>query len=318
MAPVAVEINRSLSVDEHEVAETIQEVKLPEWTAMPPNFPSDLLNPELATTDELLTWLDEYAADHKAINHQLLQKFADGEYGKHHARILSRYLTTYQLFSKKFAFYVSGCRSLTSNAEARTLLAENIDEENGNYDDEYFRKVFEQFGIKKENIDKVSHVELFNRVVVAMDKYFQQEDPVGYQKECEILKQDPGFREKLAEPLLNLTSVLDDKSNDEEETKFVRCLSSLYWGTELIVPKFYHFIYKGLTQYTNLSLHELAFYPLHIDIDDEHAAAMRQILMNLGSTSENRKMMAQSAHNFLHGRVSFYDNIMESVSNIIV
>ena len=182
MAPVAVEINRSLSVEEHEVSMTIQQAKLPDWSSMPPNFPSKLLNPELSSTDELLTWLDEYAADHMAINHQLLQKFADGVYGKNHARVLSRYLTTYQQFSKKFAFYVSGCRNLTSNAEARTLLAENIDEENGNYDDEYIRKVFEQFGIKKENIDKVSHVELFSRVVVSMEKYFEQEDPVGYAK----------------------------------------------------------------------------------------------------------------------------------------
>ena len=81
--------------------------------------------------------------------------------------------------------------------------------------------------------------------------------------------------------------------------------------------KIYQLIYQGLQQHTPLTIHDLAFFPLHIDVDDKHAASMRKILIELANSSVNRKIMIQSAYSFLQGREKFYDNLCESISDIM-
>ena len=218
---------------------------------LPTTFPAHLLDPNARETEDFLSWVDDFAINHMAVNHHLLNSFARGAYGTHHVRVLLRFLKCYQLFSKKFAFYVNECRNLTSNSEARHLLAENLDEENGVYDEQFFEQVFEDFGIERKSIELVRHGELFNRVIQSLETYFAKEDPIGYEAENILNSQNPNLLKDIAEPLLNLTKMFEDSidkdddapdDDNENEKKFIQCLSTLYWGSELIVSRMYPMI----------------------------------------------------------------------------
>ena len=58
----------------------------------PITFPMELLNPQVSDPDAFISWLDDFALNHNAVDHHLLHSFARGAYGKHHVRILHRFL----------------------------------------------------------------------------------------------------------------------------------------------------------------------------------------------------------------------------------
>ena len=92
-----------------------------ELDIFPNEFRKELLSPQLTSPENFISWLDEYAMNHTAVNHHLLHSISRGAYGDNHIRILYRYLKCYQIFSKHFATYVKNCRNFTKILSGKTF-----------------------------------------------------------------------------------------------------------------------------------------------------------------------------------------------------
>ena len=254
------------------------------WNNLPESFSYQYLNPEVTSTEQFLAWLDDYAITHNAVNHYLLHNFYQGTYGKNHARIILRFLKAYRLFNNKFVFYVKRYGNLIGESECD---------------------------------HKTPYNELFDRVVSSLELHFLSEDRIAYQKESDILMQDKDFLQNIAEPLLVLTKVFNNNFDRDENKKSIQRISAIYWGSEHIGTKLYAMIYQALQQHTNLSSHDLVFFPLRIHWAEKNSIAMRTMLLKLASTSRNRKLMAKFAYKCLNRRIDFYEKIQLSFSQNI-
>lgn len=56
-------------------------------------------------------------------------------------------------------------------------------------------------------------------------------------------------------------------------------LAALYFRSELILPQIYSSVLQGLKKSMNISNEEAKFLILHIDMDQYHATALREIIL---------------------------------------
>lgn len=83
-------------------------------------------------------------------------------------------------------------------------------------------------------------------------------------------------------------------------------LAAFNFGSELIVPQIYSPILQGLTHSIGLINEEAKFLILHIDMDEDHAESLREIIISSCRTKTERITLERCTENLLDARVSFY------------
>jgi pyrroloquinoline quinone (PQQ) biosynthesis protein C len=81
-------------------------------------------------------------------------------------------------------------------------------------------------------------------------------------------------------------------------------------GTESVVKYIYRDIIQALERYTNLSLEQYVFFPLHTEVDDEHGLILLNIAEQIASESpEAERELRKGMLRALNLRASFWDDM---------
>jgi SAM-dependent methyltransferase len=152
----------------------------------------------------------------------------------------------------------------------------------------------EAMGIRRESIEGVPHRELFRGLLEFVETVLRR----SYSRFI-----PPKICEKLNRAI-----------DYARECGRLGLLSVLYFGSELIVPNKYSSILQGLSNSIDVSNEDAKLLILHIDMDQDHAQALREIITENCMTKANRLVLAQCTKMMLDARVAFYDFLITYTS----
>jgi SAM-dependent methyltransferase len=257
-------------------------------------FNEVLFSPSLTTDEEFVASLEYYAKHHRAVTHHLLANLASASFGKKEtADMLLMFLSAYRNFNSGFVDIVETLIGLLDNEGHVETLGENLREEMGEYDDETLMAC-EAMGIRRESIAGVPHRELFRGLLEFVETVLQR----SYSRFI-----PPNICEKLNFAI-----------DYARECGRLGLLSVLYFGSELIVPYIYSSILQGLRNSINVTNEDAKFLILHIDMDQDHARALREIIVENCRTKADRLVLAQCTKMMLDARVTFCDLLIRYTS----
>ena len=141
-------------------------------------------------------------------------------------------------------------------------------------------------GIKEEWVQGIAHPKLFRRFQNAMGVDKEQNNGI----EVEIWR----------ESFLSLV----------QDGTVASAVGAIGLGTETIVKYVYRHLIEAIEKFTDLSLEEYVFFPLHTEVDDEHGLILLKIAEELANESENnafelRKGMLKA----LNLRAAYWDDM---------
>jgi len=191
-------------------------------------------------------------AEHYLLRHDFLQCFSEGEFGDSMVatNIFARNHYTY---SKNFIRYLTMVKDKLSDERSRHLIMENMEEENGNYEEDDL-STLASHGVNKNLISGIPHkvlIKHFLSVVGVTEEMLSVED-----------NNSPGGA--FTKYMLDLY----EKSNACE------ALAVIGFSIEQTVPQLYQFILDGLKR-GPMDPDDYVFFPLHILVDDGHADLLK-------------------------------------------
>ncbi len=177
----------------------------------------------------------------------------------------------YYLYSRWFTRYVSAVIANMPDERPRAYLVENLYQESG------------------EGDPQQSHPAIFRRFLTALRL-----------DAAEVERTEP-----LPETRLFIHEYLYVCSNGH----FLEALGALGPGTESIVPYIYHPIYEGLRKEPLLNEEDVEFFTLHMRLDVEHSANIKEALLEYAVTSENQALIRQGAMEILGARTVLWNGL---------
>lgn len=147
----------------------------------------------------------------------------------------------------------------------------------------------EKMGIPRESVEYIPHHDLFLDLIKTVENKVK----------CSYFDYIP---EDLND---DMSKVQDELTNKGK----IGLLSSLYFGSELIVPYIYSSLLVGLRLSLDLTPEESRFLLLHVNMDCDHADSMREIIVSHCETAEDRIEFVKCTEKVLNARVSFYDKL---------
>ena len=250
----------------------------------------------MTTKREFVNKLEEYALSHDALTHHLLQNLESAILGKQKTiHLLLLYLKAYSQFTMGFTDQVALLIHSLENHHHKDILRENLQEEIGIYDENTLLEINNIIGENIANdIAGVPHRQLYQQMVHHLE---QRSGIVAYSTDVTSL-------DKVASPLR--------KAKEELGDSVEALLGTLYFGSELIVPKLYKTFIKALRQSLGYTNRELVFFLLHVDMDQDHADDMKEIVIDHSNTYHQRLSLVKSTEIFLNARVKFYESVIEN------
>ncbi|WP_020414913.1 iron-containing redox enzyme family protein [Microbulbifer sp. SSSA007] len=232
-----------------------------------------------------LKQLSEEALSHRAVHHPYLLRFANGDL-PNFKHAVGDFAQQYGFYSSRFINMLAAVISRLTLKRHRSVLLENLKEESGHYEESELREL-EQYGIKKNWVDNISHTELFER----FKSHVTQDIPESCQSEGIV------WYEMLSDVLLH--------GSTEE------AIGAIGMGTEHIVSSIYPYIEKGLKNLQSLKLEEYCFFPVHTLVDDSHTENLNQVALDFADTEEGRRHLRHGAIKALNLRAAFWDGLLD-------
>ena len=226
------------------------------------------------------------ALNHRAVNHPYLKALANGEFENMEA-VMKDFASQYGFYSAWFPRYLTAVISKLENPEFRNHLLDNLSEESGHLHEEDMVAVRE-LGIQDEWVQGVPHPQLFKRFQAAM-------------------KVDTN-----ALPGIEVEIWRDSFLSLIQGGSAVSAVGAIGLGTESIVKYIYKDIIKAIENYTDLSLEQYVFFPLHTEVDDEHGLILLDIAEKMASQSpEDERELRKGMLKALNLRAAYWDDMYE-------
>ncbi len=233
----------------------------------------------------------EEARAHRACNHPYLVALRDGQF-QNVDKVLLDFAAQYGFYSAWFPRYLTAVISRMDNSVHRQHLINNLAEESGQLHDEDLAAI-RGIGIQESWVQGISHPELFRR--------FQTH--VGVRAD-----NSPGIEVQVwRESFLSLVQFGSP----------AEAIGAIGLGTESIVKHIYGYLIESIQKFTDLSLDQYVFFPLHTEVDDEHGLILLDIAQQLSAQSEQsaidlRKGMLKA----LNLRSAFWDGMLLRAQHI--
>ena len=177
----------------------------------------------------------------------------------------------YYLYSRWFTMYVSAVIANMPDERPRAHLIKNL---------------YEEYG---EGKPECAHPAIFRRFLKA-------------------LRLDAAEVER-TEPLPETRLFIHEYLFVCRDGHFLEALGALGPGTESIVPYIYHPIYEGLRKEPSLSEKDVEFFTLHMRMDVEHSANIKEALLEYAVTKENQALIRQGAMEILGARTVLWNGL---------
>ena len=257
----------------------------------------DILDPNMTSPRQFVEQVEKYSLAHKALSHKLLNDLGTASYGPAKtAEVALLYLTAYSHFTAAFAGHVSDLVDKLEEPKHREVLEENLEEEMGSYDEKTLSEINEIAGEDiASQVDGVAHKQLYHDMLSHLEKRTGK----SFKNQTEML-------EKISAPLIQAKKEMGESVDT--------LIGTLYFGSELIVPKLYSVFVKSLRLSMDYSNKELIFFLLHVDMDAEHADEMKEIVVDHCESYESRLNILTATEKFMNGRIKFYEAVMANCS----
>jgi pyrroloquinoline-quinone synthase len=136
----------------------------------------------------------------------------------------------------------------------------------------------------------------------------QQTHPAIFRRFLEALRLDAAEVER-TEPLPEMRLFIHEYFFLCRGGHFLEALGALGPGTESIVPYIYHYFYEGLRKETSLQKKDLEFFSLHMQLDVEHSANIKEALLEYASSPENQALIRRGAMDILSARMVLWNGL---------
>jgi len=263
---------------------------------IPIDFEGHLLDPVHTSNLAFVNHIEDLVKSHPALRHHVLENLATGTFGRATSVNLLHYLEAYSHFSRGFVSYVEGLKGKVSSAEHVALLDENIDEENGHYSAEDIA-MMESLGLDSTLLVGVPHRQLYSKCFQVLAS--------STKKDWDTNKLETSDYEFIGEPL----KASFEKTCLSSTATLESAIGALYFCSEFIVPVMYEYLRQCCALHTKLSLDERAFFEIHVKMDQNHAAAMKKIVVENVSLRESRLQIVYAVHAVMNARNEFMDRL---------
>jgi pyrroloquinoline quinone (PQQ) biosynthesis protein C len=235
--------------------------------------------------------LTSEALQHRAVQHPYLKALANGEFEDMEA-VLKDFASQYGFYSSWFPRYLTAVISKLENPDYRNHLLDNLSEESGHLHEEDLVAVRE-LGIKDEWVQGIPHPILFKRFQVAM-----------------------GVNTN-AHPGIEVDIWRDSFLSLIQNGSAANAVGAIGLGTESIVKFIYKDIIQAIERYTELTLEDYVFFPLHTEADDEHGLILLDIAEKMASTSPEAELeLRKGMRKALNLRAAYWDEMYERAKAI--
>jgi pyrroloquinoline quinone (PQQ) biosynthesis protein C len=235
--------------------------------------------------------LTSEALQHRAVQHPYLKALANGEFEDMEA-VLKDFASQYGFYSSWFPRYLTAVISKLENPDYRNHLLDNLSEESGHLHEEDLVAVRE-LGIKDEWVQGIPHPILFKRFQVAM-----------------------GINTN-AHPGIEVDIWRDSFLSLIQNGSAANAVGAIGLGTESIVKFIYKDIIQAIERYTELTLEDYVFFPLHTEVDDEHGLILLDIAEKMASTSPEAELeLRKGMRKALNLRAAYWDEMYERAKAI--
>jgi len=273
-----------------------------------------IFDPFHSTANDFVTAIDTAVLGHDALDHHVLTSFSMGSYGglPGTVSLLADFMDAYQYFTLTFCAGLTQTLNLIREVDPTgrhvEVLQENMEEEQGIYDDEAVHMI-KELGLDATQLQGVNHKDLY---VTCCDN-LRQLNRIFKGGSSRLTEEQ---RRHIASPLV---SAFEDACDINKGATAATAIAAMYFGSELIVAKMYTKLSAFLLALAKedkgcpVSKQHLAFFLLHIDMDVDHADKMREIVVSLASDKITRLEMTSVVDAILSARVKFFDRFVEAV-----
>jgi L-fuculose-phosphate aldolase len=235
------------------------------------------------TKDEIM----RLVKNHNIWQNEFLHRFKQMHFSDKD-RAMSVFIHEHYKYSQNFVRYLEIVKSKMDDKSILSLIDENLNEENGNYQKDDIDTLLKS-GIPEEHYNGIPHRILMKRLVKSVSslKYTQEEDNLS-----------PGD--------LFTNFMLDTLNNSSGCV----CTAVIGFAIESTVSKLYNYIWKGF-QKSSKKPFDYVFLPLHILVDDNHADDLiksYEILFNNNSIECDGSLV--TVKRILDERVLFFNRIL--------
>ena len=164
----------------------------------------------------------------------------------------------------------------------------------GSYDEATLKEIDEIAGENiSDSIAGVPHKDLYQDMLAHLEK-----------RTGKSFKDQKKLLEVIARPLIQAKKEIGDSVDT--------LIGTLYFGSELIVPRLYGTFVKSLRLSMDYTNKELIFFLLHVDMDAEHADEMKEIVVDHCDSYESRLNIVNATEQFMNARIKFYEAVVEN------
>jgi len=224
------------------------------------------------SADQFVDALEREALDHPAVHHPFLTGIASGEIPDVESS-LRDYAFQYACYSREFPNYLISVIENLESPSHRTALLENLAEERGDP--------------TSNRLDRMPHTELFARFQRAIgidDRYHR------------------------SHKVMTTVEIWRDLALQKSRSQKIGVsIGAIGIGTEFIVPTIYTYLLEGIRKFTTLSEDDYFFFTLHAQCDQEHAADLRRISIDIADGVDDREALRFGVFSALNLRKAFFD-----------
>lgn len=222
--------------------------------------------------DAFVSALEREALRHPAVHHPFLRRLADGDVPDV-VSSLRDYAFQYSCYSREFPTYLLSVIENLESPEHRERLLANLDEERGDP--------------TSDRLDRMPHTELFAR----------------FQRAIGI---DDRYRS--AHRTMTTVKIWRDLALQKSRSDQVGvALGAIGIGTEFVVPTIYGYLLDAIRKHTDLASDDYYFFTLHASCDEQHAADLRSITIDLAQGVDEREAVRFGVFSALNLRKAFFD-----------
>lgn len=217
--------------------------------------------------------LDAMVASSDLVNHDFLQCFQKGSFPDMHGAAAT-FAANHFVYSRNFIHYLQSVADKIDDPTIAEPIVENMAEENGNYEQRDL-DAMAKAGIPPEWYDKLPHKVLSVRF----------HDALGLNS-TNTTMDSPGGR--FTDYMINMYA----------ESTACEALAVIGFAIEETVSTLYKFVWAGLKDHTDMTDRDMVFFPLHILVDDGHAALLKESFLRTyqkdpGSCKNVKRVVAE-------------------------
>lgn len=255
-----------------------------------------LIDTEKTSVEDFVTELQGVINKHQVMHHPYLGSLSGGKYEGAMTEALYDYAIEFRQYSSRFAELISSVVNKLKDegfeSEAVTLSS-NLEEEQGNLAPEDI-KYLESIGMDPKWVDGVEHKILFDNFLGALKRRTPSHEA--------IFSEAGAAGREFAELVFGFTR--------GPHSSAATAVAAVGLATEDIVSPTYAFVNTAIKEHTTLNDYEGCFFPLHMDVDEQHAADLMNITKTIAhSDPQNRAVIVDAISRVINQRCVVYDTL---------